>query len=437
MTDVESGANGAPKRSPRVFYGWWIVAANAVMSFYQAGAYFYGFGAFINPLRQSFGWSYAQISLAFSLRSAETGPIAPLAGYLVDRLGARPVALMGAALTGLGFFLLSYANSLAMFYLLYLLLALGASLLAPIMPVTNIANWFIRKRGRAIGLYTAGAGMSGLLVPVVTWLLSVYDWRSVLVMIGVGMWVLGVPLSLVLRHRPEKYGMHPDGDERPPPAITHVKRQEVEGFSTREALKDRSFWLLTVALMLSFAPLNAVSIFLIPYVSDPIAEHGLALVGAMAGAAVTIMTLTSLAGRFAFGWLADYRQPRHIMMWLLVLQAAGLVALANVHSTWHLIPFFVLFAPAYGGIIAVRPVILAQYYGRHALGMIQGLTMALMTVGGVLTPLVVGFLKDATGGYQWAFLVFAMVTLAGVPLLWLARGPAAPPHEGGSETGHP
>ena len=189
--------------------------------------------------------------------------------------------------------------------------------------------------------------------------------------------------------------------------------------------------------MLSFAPLNAVSIFLIPYVSDPISEHGLALVGAMAGAAVTIMTLTSLAGRFVFGWLADYRQPRTIMMWLLVLQAAGLVALANVHSTWHLIPFFILFAPAYGGIIAVRPVILAQYYGRHALGMIQGLTMALMTVGGVLTPLVVGFLKDATGGYQWAFLVFAVVTLAGIPLLWLARRPPVLLGDKPLDSGHP
>ena len=418
--------NATSKRGKRIFYGWWIVAANAGIAFYQAGTYFYGFGAFINPLRQSFGWSYAQISLAFSLRSAETGPIAPLAGYLVDRLGARPVALMGISVMGLGFFLLSQTNSLAVFYITYLVTALGASLCAPIMPMTNIANWFIRKRGRAFGLYTAGAGMSGLLVPVITWLLGVYDWRTVIIMIGGGTWLLLMPLALVLRHRPEKYGLRPDGDEPHSEAETlgSAQGQEVEGVSIRQALKDRSFWLLTVAFMLSFAPLNAVSIFLIPYLSDPVEQHGLALAGAMAGAAVTIMTLVSLGGRFGFGWLADYRQPRLIIMVLLIVQAAGLVILANLQSVWHLIPFFILFAPAYGGIIAVRPVILAHYYGRHALGTIQGLTMATMTVGGVLTPLVVGILRDATGGYQWPFLVFVMTTLLAIPLMWLARPPA-------------
>jgi len=416
------------KRSGRIFYGWWIVVANAAIAFYQTGVYFYSFGAFINPLRESFGWSYAQISLAFSLRSAETGPLAPLAGYLVDRLGPRVVALIGISVMGLGFFLLSQTNSLAVFYIMYLVVALGASLCAPIMPMTNIANWFIRKRGRAFGLYTAGAGLSGLLVPVITWLLGVHDWRTVLIMMGAGTWLLGLPLALVLRHRPEKYGLHPDGEEPRFEAETvgsaPAQGQEVEGLSVRQALKDRSFWLLTVAFMLSFAPLSAVSIFLIPYLSDPVDQHGLALAGAMAGGSGTIMTLTSLGGRFAFGWFADFRQPRRIIMALLVVQAAGLVVLANLRSVWHLIPFFVLFAPAYGGIIAVRPVILAHYFGRHALGTIQGLTMATMTVGGVMTPLVVGILRDATGGYQWPFFVFAMTTLVAIPLLWLARPPA-------------
>ena len=147
-----------PAKRKAVFYGWWIVLANAIISLYLAGTYFYGFSAFINPLKQAFGWSTAQVSLAFSLRSAETGPLAPLAGYLVDRFGARPAALVGAGLMGLGFLLLSFMNSLATFYLTYLVVALGASICGGVMPMTNISNWFIRKRGRAMGLYTAGAG---------------------------------------------------------------------------------------------------------------------------------------------------------------------------------------------------------------------------------------------------------------------------------------
>ena len=78
--------------------------------------------------------------------------------------------------------------------------------------MTNIANWFIKKRGRAMGLYATGAGLSGLMVPLVTWLLHTYDWRTTLVILTVDMWLVGLPLALVLRHRPEKYGLQPDGD---------------------------------------------------------------------------------------------------------------------------------------------------------------------------------------------------------------------------------
>lgn len=413
-----------PAKRKTIFYGWWIVLANAIISLYLAGTYFYGFSAFINPLKQTFGWSTTQVSLAFSLRSAETGPIAPLAGYLVDRFGARPAAIVGAGVMGLGFLLLSFMNSLATFYLTYLVVALGASVCAGVMPMTNISNWFISKRGRAMGLYTAGAGASGLLVPVVTWLLGSYHWRTVLIMMAVGMWVIGLPLGLVLRHRPEMYGLQPDGEEWSVEEQAYVALEEVEGLTTRQALRERSFWLLSVIFLLSFAPLNAVAIFLIPYLADPIEEQGLALVGAMAGAAVTIMTLTSLIGRFGFGWLADFREPRYILMVLFAFQAAGLVVLAYVQSVWHLIPFFMLFAPAYGGVIAVRPVVLAEYFGRRSIGMIQGVSMAMMTAGGVLTPILVGSLKDTTGGYQSAFFALALATLAGIPLLLLCRPPA-------------
>ena len=421
------GAGAKPVGRKRIFYGWWVVLANAAITFYVAGTYFYGFGAFVNPLKQAFGWSTAQVSLAFSLRSAEAGPIAPLAGYLVDRFGARPSVVIGVCLMGLGFLLLSWMNSLLTFYLFYLVLALGASICAGVLPMTNISNWFIRKRGKALGVYTAGAGLSGLLVPIVTWLLVRYDWSTVLVMMAIGMLAVGLPLARVLRHRPEKYGMLPDGDEKPPEEDVPQNHQDIEGLSVRQALKERSFWLLTLTFLMSMAPLNAVAIFIIPYLTDAKEEHGLALAGAMAGAAVMIMTLTSLIGRFGFGWLADYYRPRYILTGLFVLQAAGLAILASVTSLWHLVPFFILFAPSYGGIIAVRPVILAQYFGRQALGMIQGVSMAMMTVGGVLTPLLVGFFRDTTGGYRWPFLVLELLMLVAIPLLLIARPPRGVP----------
>ena len=167
--DTKHGTAAARAAPRKMFYGWWIVAANAVITFYVAGTFFYSFGAFINPLKNAFGWSTAQIALAFSIRSAEAGPLAPVAGYFVDRFGARAVTIFGVSVTGLGFFLLSRINSLAAFYIVYMVIALGTSLCLTITPMTNIANWFIKKRGRALGLFAVGAGLGDLMVPLVTW----------------------------------------------------------------------------------------------------------------------------------------------------------------------------------------------------------------------------------------------------------------------------
>ena len=407
----------------KLFYGWWIVIANAAITFYVAGTFFYSFGAFINPLKNAFGWSTAQISLAFSIRSAEAGPIAPLAGHVVDRFGARAVTIFGVFVTGLGFLLLSRINSLAAFYIVYTVIALGTSLCLTITPMTNIANWFIKKRGRALGLFAVGAGLGGIMVPLITWLIDFYGWRITLVLIAIGTWVICLPLAILLRHRPEKYNLLPDGDT---PSNEEVTAEEVEGCTTREALKYRSFWLLSSVFLISTAALNAVTIFLIPFLTDPKEQHGLALAGGMAGAAVTIMTLSSLAGRFAAGWLSDFYSQRNILIGLFALQAAGLLALAAIHSVWHLVPFFLLFASSYGGIIALRPVILASYFGRRCVGTIHGLVLGLGTTGGVLAPIFVGSLRDTTDGYRWPFFLLALITAMSIPLLLMASRPLIP-----------
>jgi MFS family permease len=201
----------------------------------------------------------------------------------------------------------------------------------------------------------------------------------------------------------------------------------VEGFTTRQALKDRSFWLLSLTFLLFMAVINAVVIFLYPYLNDPKEEQGLALVGFIAGGAVGILTLSSLIGRFGFGWLSDYYNQRHMLMGLFVLQSAGLLVLASVDSAWQLVPFFILFAPAYGGVIALRPTILADYFGRRCFGKIQGLTLGIMTIGGVLAPILVGTMRDATGGYRWSFFILSLAVLLAIPLLLLARRPPVPP----------
>ena len=194
-----------------MFFGWYIVGASFLISLYVSGSINLGFTAVFEPIAHEMGWSYIQISLAASLRGLETGLLAPLAGMLIDRWGPRPVVMSGAVLTGFGLLLLSRINSLAMFYTAFIFIAAGLSTANSALLMTAVANWFQKKAGLAMGIAASGVAFGGLLIPLITLLVDTFGWRPAMVIIALGMWAIPLPLSLMLRHKPEHYGCRPDG----------------------------------------------------------------------------------------------------------------------------------------------------------------------------------------------------------------------------------
>ncbi len=184
-----------------IYYGWWIVLASFVVAFYVAGTTFYGFTAFIEPLASEFGWSYTQISLAASLRGLEMGLLAPFVGILVDRYGSRKLMLSGVLVLGIGLILLGYTQSLAMFYGAFILIAFGAGGCTSVVTMTAVANWFEKNIGKAMGLTACGFGASGLIIPVIVWMITVFGWRTTLIILGIGMWIIGIPAAIAMREK--------------------------------------------------------------------------------------------------------------------------------------------------------------------------------------------------------------------------------------------
>ncbi|UCG67043.1 MAG: MFS transporter, partial [Deltaproteobacteria bacterium] len=160
----------------KIFYGWWIVLACSLIVLYVAGIIQYGFTAFFEPIREEFGWSYTQISLAASLRGLEMGIFAPLVGFLVDRFGPRKLMVWGTITVGFGLIVLSFTHSLAMFYAAFLLLAFGAGGCTSLVTMTAVANWFRKKVGLALGVLGSGIGVSGLMVLLIVGLIDLYQW---------------------------------------------------------------------------------------------------------------------------------------------------------------------------------------------------------------------------------------------------------------------
>src|SRR3970040_842327 len=156
-----SSAN-RPLRAPGIFYGWDIVAASVTMNFYLSLVFFPGFHTFLRPISEEFHWARATTSGAFSLRQLESGLLAPVLGFTVDRWGPRTVILCSVLVTGAGMVLMSFVTNLWMFYGAFLVISLGASGASHgISWPVAIVNWFQRLRRRGLGLASMGSVVSG------------------------------------------------------------------------------------------------------------------------------------------------------------------------------------------------------------------------------------------------------------------------------------
>lgn len=384
----------------RIFYGWWIVLACFFIGLYVGGVVFYGFTAFFEPIREEFGWSYTQISFAASLRGLEMGFIAPLVGFLVDRFGSRKLILYGTITVGIGLIFLSVTQSLAMFYGSFLLVAFGAGGCTVVVTMSTVANWFHKKVSIAMGVMASGIGVSGFFVPLIVWLIEVYGWRTTLIILGLGMWALGIPLSFVIRDRPEQYGYLPDGAS----SVEPIAKLEIQGkgveIGLKEALKKRSFLYLCTAEAIRMIAVAAVIVHVMPYLSS------IGVPRATAGLVAGAIPLFSIIGRFGFGWLGDVFDKKYVLVWTLFLMGLGMLAFCYVQVTGVVFLFLLLFAPGYGGGMVIRGAILREYFGRNSFGKMIGILMGFGSIGGIIGPTLAGWAFDTLGSYNIIWFVF-------------------------------
>ena len=205
--------NSSAEKRVRIFCGWWIVLIRSYYAIYAAGIFYSGFSTFVKPVAMELGWSMAMVSGAFSLYRLEAGVASPIVGFLLVRIGPVKVVWAGALLMGGGFIYLSRVSTILPFYMAVFIISFGWSGFAGIgMGNPLIGKWFVKMRGTALGIYGAARGLSGLLVPVVTYLIVQYGWRTALLILGPLTWLLVLPTAFMLKHSPERYGLLPDGD---------------------------------------------------------------------------------------------------------------------------------------------------------------------------------------------------------------------------------
>ena len=393
----------------RVFYGWWITLACSLIGLYVAGAIFFGFTAFFEPIAAEFSWSYTQISFAVSLRGLEMGIFAPLVGFLADYFGPRKVLFGGAIATGAGLILLGQTQSLAMFYGAFVLLAFGAGGCTSVVTMTAVANWFRKKAGIALGVVGSGIGAGGLLVLPIVRLIDLYQWRTTLIILGLGMWAIGIPLSLVIRNRPEHYGYLPDGEVAGTSGQSHKIQDKGVEIGLKQALKMRTFLYLNLVEAARMMTIIAVFTHIMPYLSS------VGMPRTTAGMVAAAIPLIGIIGRFGFGWLGDIYDKKHMMAVTIGLIIFGMLALSFVHMRWMIIPFLILYSLGHGGSMVIRAAIVREYFGRDSFGKMLGIIMGSASIGGIIGPTLAGWSYDTWGSYRpiwhvfWGLLSIAII----------------------------
>ncbi|MBU4317766.1 MAG: MFS transporter [Proteobacteria bacterium] len=396
----------------KIFYGWWVVLASFITGMYVAGTIFYSFTAFIDPMVKEFGWSYTQISLASSLRGLEMGIFAPIIGIYLDKYGSRMIMLVGMLVVGLSLVLLSTIHSLAMFYVCFIILAFGAGGCTSVVVMASVANWFKKRVGLAMGIAVCGFGASGLMVPIVVKLIEVFGWRSAFLYMGIGAWVIGIPLSFVIRNRPEDYGMLPDGEIKIENGLEQEEEIPEVQVTFKQALTNRSFLLIVSAEWIRMMTVGTLITHIMPYLTS------MGVSRSMAGFISAGIPLCSIIGRFGFGWLGDIHDKRHMIALGFGLICLGLLMFLKINSTMiFVVVFIVAFPIGYGGGMSLRGAIIREYFGRASFGKMVGLTMGVSSVAGIIGPTLGGWVFDHFGSYHPLWVGFIFLNALGMVLI--------------------
>jgi len=426
------------RKFPKIFLGWGLVANGSFLNFWGIGYRLYGLSALLKPLSAELGISRAATSVASSIGQMGGGFESVLTGWLTDKIGPKKVIFFGIFLFGTGLILMKFVNSQWSFYLAWgVMMGLGFSAASGVPMNTAITNWFVKKRGLALG--TRMMITAAFALPIITWLITSYGWRTACLIGGLIWLIIGVLLTLlfVRDHRPEYYGLLPDGAQVKEESregenkiiergIQYAAEVEEIEFTFRQAVKTPSYWILILAQVGPTITRNSMIIHFIPIITD------MGVSPTKAAAMVTIAGFASPVSRFLSGYLADRIGRQHLRFVLagsFLLQAIGIGLFVLYQTIAVVYPFLVLYFISLAVNIIIHPLIAGRYFGRKAIGTIQGTSLAITMPIGLIAPIYLGWIYDTTGSYTSALtLTSSLLTLSSLFML-LARPPKPPTEE--------
>ncbi|MFO7964516.1 MAG: MFS transporter [Desulfobacterales bacterium] len=391
----------------KIFYGWWVVLSLIPATLVHAGALFYIFGIFYEPLMREFGWSRATVAGALTIYLLSLGFSGPFIGRLADRFGPKNIIGYGAFFGGIFFILLSRIDSLWQFYGLYFLHGIAFAGCGNVPVNTALTNWFIKKRGRAIGFAMAGVSLGAITItPLGGFILQQIGWRNTYIFLALLSWIVVLPpLIWLMKNKPSQMGLSPDGNAavEPEPSASHSSAPAVETMGPVKPWKLSTvtrtlpFWLICLAYFFIYFPIGAILGHQIVYITD------MGFTMASAAAALGVTGGMGGVGKIVFGLLSDRFSPKRVTILCAVFQGIGIMFLLHAETMAAIWVYAIFFGFCMGGHLALQPLIVAYFFGVQSFGMLYGIIVLAGTIGTSTGPVIAGSAFDIFGTYYGVF----------------------------------
>ena len=393
----------------------WLPLLGGMVSSTTCGLLLYAWSVFIRPLNQTFGWSRAEIAMAYGICILIFALVSYPAGRLSDRYGARMIVFVGGIILGIGFFLAGFSDSKAWLYLSYGVIAgIGGGMIY-LPPIATAPKWWPDRRAFATGCAVVGLGLGSFVMgPLATAMIESLGWRYVFWYVGIAMGVLAILSSLTLGNPPK--GWKPQGWD--PPELK-AEGSRLRDYTFSESIRTIQFWLLYLSYFLaSFGGLVVIG---------HIAGHGLdsGLTAMQAGWAVSALAACNAVTRIITGLFVDRVGTRALFLIYFGIQVGALLVLVPAGSThWQLWLIAAVIGWNYGGMFTLFPATCLAFYGGKSQGTNYGLLFTAFGLAGFAGPYAGGLLKDTTGTYFAPFALSAGMMVISFSLSLFITPPA-------------
>ena len=426
-------------RNPgKIFYGWRVLAIISVIAAIHNGFYSKGAALFLLPVEASLQLSRASSSLIFSLARSEGAIEGPLIGYMVDRFGTRKMMLVGTILTGVGFLVFASATKFWVFAVAYLaIISLGATMAFSHSTNAMVNNWFSRYRVRALAIDQASGSLgSMIIVPVIGLVIAIYSWQHAAVIAAVLYLGLVLPLTRVLKEKPENLGLLPDGTtpeevasarkaaaaaDSPDAASARrlLRHYDAIDFTLGEALRSPSYWFLLGGTMFRQMAKAVVQVHIIAILVWKGQEP------AQASLLFALWLGMNVPAKLVFGYFGDRVSKRVILSGGMVLYTVAMVVLLASSSVWLLITTVVMIGLA-EGITPINWAAVGDYFGRRYFATLRGIMTLSYSWASVLVPFGAGWWFDQHGSYETPLVFATIASVLAVVVYAMMRRPSPP-----------